>query len=76
MLYSQENEDVAVPGCEKNALSHVSREKCNETEVPAETSETFDDEHFAGVNGSHNLAAIFTCRRTVSSLTALRSMDI
>ena len=76
MLYSQEKEDVAVPKCEKKALSDVPREKCNETEVPAETSETFDDEHFAAVNGSHNLAAILTCRRTVLSLTALRSMDI
>ena len=40
MLYSQENEDVAVSECEKKVLSDKPREKCNETEVPAETSDT------------------------------------
>ena len=43
------------------------REKCNETEFPAETSETFDGEYFAEVNGSYNLADIITGRRTVLS---------
>ena len=64
MLHSQENEDVAVPKCEKRDLSDVRRQKCNKTEVPAETSETFDGEHFAEVNGSYKLADIISGRRT------------
>ena len=40
------------------------RQKCNKTEVPAETSETFDGEHFAEVNGSYKLADIISGRRT------------
>ena len=69
MLHSQENEDAAVPEYEKKGLSDVRREKCNETEVPAETSETFHDEHFAEVNGSYKLADIISGRRTGSSLS-------
>ena len=45
------------------------RQKCNKTEVPAETSETFDGEHFAEVNGSYKLADIISGRRTGSSLS-------
>ena len=58
---------MTVPECERKALSDVPREKCNETEVPAETSETFDGEYFAEVNGSYNLADIITGRKTVLS---------
>ena len=71
MLHSQENEDVSVSEFEKKALSDVTREKCNETEFPAETYETFDGEHFAEVNGSYNSADIITGRRTVSSLSCI-----
>ena len=49
----------------------MTREKCNETEFPAETYETFDGEHFAEVNGSYNSADIITGRRTVSSLSCI-----
>ena len=66
MLHSQENEDAAVPEYEKKGLSDVRREKCNETEVPAET---FHDEHFAEVNGSYKLADIISGWRTGSSLS-------
>ena len=71
MLYSQENKGVAVLECEKKALSDASREKYNDIEVPAETSETFDGGHFAEVNGSYDLADIITGRRTVSSLSCI-----
>ena len=37
--------------------------------LPAETSETFHDEHFAEVNGSYKLADIISGWRTGSSLS-------
>ena len=46
MLHSQENEDVSVSEFENNSLSDLPKEKCNETEVPAESCETFDGENF------------------------------
>ena len=62
----------------KKALSDKPREKCNEAEVPAETSETWwwtevFTHHFAEVNGSYNLADIITGRRTVSSLSCIEN---
>ena len=57
--------------CEKEDLSCVPGEKCNDTEVPAENCKTFDGEHFAEVNGSYDLADIITGRRTVSSLSCI-----
>ena len=56
MLYSLENESFAVLGCEKEALSDLPRETCNDINVPTETSETFDGEHCAEVNGPYDLA--------------------
>ena len=58
MLHSYENESVAVLEHEKEALNDVPGEKCNEIEVPAETSEIFDGEHYVEVNGPYNLADI------------------
>ena len=47
-------------------------EKCNDIEVPAETSEIFDSEHCAEVNSPYDLAEIITGRRTVSSLNCIK----
>ena len=57
-----ENEGAVVPECEKEGLSDVPTEKCNNTEVPAETS---------GVNGLYDLADIITDRRAVSSISCI-----
>lgn len=46
-------------------------EKCNDIEVPAETSEIFDGKHGAEVNGPYDLAHIITGRKTVSSLSCI-----
>ena len=56
MLYSLENESFAVLECEKEALSDLPRETCNDINVPTETSETFDGEQCAEVNGPYDLA--------------------
>ena len=40
-------------------------EKCNDIEVPAETSEIFDGKHGAEVNGPYDLAHIITGRKTI-----------
>ena len=70
-MYSQKKEDVAVPECENKTLSDVPGEKCNDIEVPAKTSETFDGEHRAKVNGPYDLADIITARRNVLSLSCI-----
>ena len=44
----------------KEALCNAPEEKCNDIEVLAETSKTFDSEHCAEVNGSYALADIIT----------------
>ena len=46
-------------------------EKCNDIEVLAETSETFNGEHCAEVNGPYDLADIITGWRTVSILSCI-----
>ena len=41
-------------------------------EVRVETSETFDGEHCAEINGPNGLVDIITGRRTVSSLSCIK----
>lgn len=49
----------------------MSGEKCNDIEFPVKTSETFDGDYCAEVNGPYDLADIITSRRIVSSLSCI-----
>ena len=72
MLYSQKNKGVAVPECEEEALGNVTGEKCNGLEVATKTSETFNGDYCAEVNGQYDLAEIITSKRIASSLSCIQ----
>ena len=72
MLYSQKNKGVAVPECEEEALGNVTGEKCNGLEVATKTSETFNGDYCAEVNGQYDLAEIITRKRIASSLSCIQ----
>ena len=46
-------------------------EKCDDNEVPAETSEIFDGKRCAELNGPYYLAGIITAQGIVSSLSCI-----
>ena len=72
MLYSQKNKGVAVPECEEEALGNVAGEKCSDLKVATKTSETFNGDYCAEVNGQYDLAEIITSKRIASSLSCIQ----